>query len=181
MDGVLLSDMGIDGTVVPPRKRGGSSESYRHSGHVMGSRRRGQGGPRGAAFGTRETNRGGPLLRGGGSILAAQELVNIKAATDHDWRALECVRINGIGETIRLMRTRPKDVLQEANPSVVIGNVVPGESGADIIKAFVRPKVRTLLLERAPHLPNAELWCTSVEPMLDESYQTDKAELKSAA
>ena len=49
------------------RTRGGSSGSHRHTGHVTRSRQRGQGGPRGAAFGTRETNRGGPLLRGAGA------------------------------------------------------------------------------------------------------------------
>ena len=66
----------------------------------------------------------------GSSFLAAQELVNVKAATDHegelhlcgkplvnvkaatnhhDWRALECFRTYGIRGTIRLVRTRPGD------------------------------------------------------------------------
>ena len=80
--------------------------------------------------------------------------MNVKAATDHDWRALECVRTNGIGGTIRLMRIRPEDeecttLLQEVNPGV-IGNVGPGNSGVDIVQAFVRSKARTLLLECTP-------------------------------
>ena len=41
---------------------------------------------------------------GGGSILAAQEIVNVKAAADHDWRSLESVRTNGTGGTIRFVR-----------------------------------------------------------------------------
>ena len=114
------------------------------------------------------------------------QLVNVKAATDHDWRALECVRTNRIGGTIRLMRSRPGDeecttLLQEGNPSVVIGNLGPGESWANIVQAFVRSKARTLLLECTPRQPNAELWCTNVELMLYESYQTEKTELKASS
>ena len=122
------------------------------------------------------------LLKGRwGSILAAQKLVNVKAATDYDWRALECVRTNGIGEIIRLVRTRPENeectaVLKESMPSVVIDNVEPGESGIDFVQAFVRSEARTLLLECSPQLPKSEVWRTSVQPMLDESYQTEKAD-----
>ena len=64
---------------------------------------------------------------------------------------------------------------------MVIGNVEPGESGVDIVQAFVRSEVRKLLLECSPQLPNSELWHTSVQPMLDESYQAEKAELKAAS
>ena len=115
----------------------------------------------------------------GGSIIAAQGLVNVKAATDYDWRALECVRTNGIGGTIHLVITRPGDeecttFLQEIRSNMVIGNVEPGESGVDIVQAFVRTEARTFLLKCSPQLPNSELWRTSVQPMMDESYQTEK-------
>ena len=90
----------------------------------------------------------------GGSILAARELANVKAATDYVWRALECVTTNGIGGAIRLARTRAGDeacktFLQEVKPNVVIGNVEPGEGGVDIVQAFVRTEARTLLLAPA--------------------------------
>ena len=96
----------------------------------------------------------------GGSIFAAQELVNIKAATDYDWRALECFRTHGIRGTIRLVRTRPGDeecttFLQEIKPNVVIGNVEPGESGVDVVQAFVWAEIRALLLKCSPQLPNS--------------------------
>ena len=115
----------------------------------------------------------------GGIILAAQELVNVKAATDYYWRVLQCVRTNGIGGTIRLVRTRPGDeeyttFLQEIEPNVVIGSVEPEESGVDIVQAFVRTEARTLLLKSSPQLPNFELWGTSDQPMLDESHETEK-------
>ena len=187
MDGVLLSDMGIDGTDVPPPQNvaavagaiatpGMSWEADREVEADLAELHSAPERPTAVIL----------CCGGGGSILAAQELVNVKAATDHDWRALECVRTNGIGGTIRLMRTRPGDeecttLLQEVNPSVVIGNVGPGESGADIVQAFVRSKARTLLLECTPQLPSSELWRSSVQPMLDESYQTEKAELKAGS
>ena len=73
-----------------------------------------------------------------GSILAAHEMVSVKAGTDYGWRALECVRTNAIGGTIRLVRTRPEDeqcrtFLQEIEINVVIVNVEPRESGVDIV------------------------------------------------
>ena len=133
------------------------------------------------------------LVKGrGGSIFAAQELVNAKAATDYDWRALECVGTNGIGGTIRLMRTRPGDeecttFLQEIKPNVVIGNVEPGESGVDIVQVFVRTEARTLLIKFSPQVPNSELWRTSIQPMLyassrqKKAARQKKAELKAAS
>ena len=102
----------------------------------------------------------------GGSIFAVQELMNVKAATDHASKALECFRTNGIGRTIRLVRTRRGDeecmTFQELKPNVVIGHVEPGESGVDIVQAFVRTEARTLLLKCSPQLPNSEMWRTSV-------------------
>ena len=87
--------------------------------------------------------------------------MNVKAATDHDWRALECVRTNGIGGTIRLMRTRPggeecTTFLQEVNPSVVIGNVGPAESGVEVQHPPTRThttatELRTVMHQRSTH------------------------------
>ena len=43
--------------------------------------------------------------RGGGGLMVANGLVAVKGATDHDWRALECVRANGLDDGVRLVRT----------------------------------------------------------------------------
>ena len=53
---------------------------------------------------------------------------------------------------LRFVRTRPGDeecttLLQEIKPTVVTGNVELGESGVDIVQAFVRWEARTLLFE----------------------------------
>ena len=37
--------------------------------------------------------------------MAANGLVAVKEATDHDWRALERVRANGLDDGVRLVRT----------------------------------------------------------------------------
>ena len=39
--------------------------------------------------------------------MAANGLVAVKEATDHDWRALECLRANGLDEGVRLVRPEP--------------------------------------------------------------------------
>lgn len=84
------------------------------------------------------------------------------------------------------MRTRPgveecATLLQEVRPSVVIGNVGPGESGGNIVQAVLRSGARNFLLECTPQLPNSTLWYTNMQPMLDESYPTDKVELKASS
>ena len=54
----------------------------------------------------------------GKSILAAQELVNVKATIDYDRRALEFVRTNGIGGTIRCRDNQAKRRRMHSLPTV---------------------------------------------------------------
>ena len=68
-----------------------------------------------------------PCYGGGGGLLAANGLVAVKGAADHDWRALECVWRNGRDEGVRLVRTEPggEDCtrpLSDMSPSIVMGN-----------------------------------------------------------
>ena len=39
--------------------------------------------------------------------MATKELVAVKVAADHDWRALECVRENRLDQGVRLVRAEP--------------------------------------------------------------------------
>jgi len=41
---------------------------------------------------------------GGGSILASEGLLTVRGAVDQDWRALECIRANGLDNGARLLR-----------------------------------------------------------------------------
>ena len=73
---------------------------------------------------------------GAGGLMAAKELVAVKGATDRDWRALECVRENGLDQGVRLVSAEPggkdcKRLLSDLSPSVVMGDASkqPGQQG----------------------------------------------------
>ena len=84
--------------------------------------------------------------------MAANGRVAVKGATGDDWRALDCVRANGLDEGVRLVRTEPggddcKRFVREISPSVVIRDASrkptkQGPSGTAtlakyIVKAFI--------------------------------------------
>lgn len=46
---------------------------------------------------------------GGESVLAAEEVLKVLAATDADWKAMDYVRVNQIGKGVRLVRKTPED------------------------------------------------------------------------
>lgn len=73
---------------------------------------------------------------GGGSLIASEGVVMVKGATDHDWRAPEGVRGNGLDEGVRLIRTRPgveacAKLLSKVCPSVNIGTQVASYPNQD--------------------------------------------------
>ena len=41
---------------------------------------------------------------GGGSILASEGLLTVRGAIDQSWRALECIRANGLDKGANLLR-----------------------------------------------------------------------------
>ena len=64
---------------------------------------------------------------GGGSILASEGLRPVREAVDQDWRALECIKANGLDNGARLLRvtTGPQEylsMLREVRPDVVVGD-----------------------------------------------------------
>ena len=121
---------------------------------------------------------------GGGGLMAAKGLVAVKGATDHDWRALECVRANGLDEGVRLVRAEPggedcKRLLSDLSPSVVMGDASrkpaqQGPGGAatlakSMVKAFIDSTARVLLLECHPNLLRSTEWAQVMLPALREA------------
>lgn len=68
---------------------------------------------------------------GGGNILAAEDVLEVKAATERDWRALECARVNLAETQPRLVRTSAGDpkctqILMDLSPQVILANLEKG-------------------------------------------------------
>ena len=66
-------------------------------------------------------------MGGGGSILASEGLLKVRGAVDQDWRALECIRANGLDNGARLLRVTTGSqeclsMLREVRPDVVVGD-----------------------------------------------------------
>ena len=62
---------------------------------------------------------------GGGSILASEGLLTVRGAVDQDWRALECIRANGLDNGARLLRVTTGSqeclsMLREVRPDVAV-------------------------------------------------------------
>ena len=74
---------------------------------------------------------------GGGNILAAEGILDVKVAIEADWRGLECARFNLGDGRPRLIRSFPGEplctrLMQEVHPEVVVCNV---ERGYDMIRS----------------------------------------------
>ena len=62
---------------------------------------------------------------GGGSILASEGLLTVRGAVELDWRALECLRANGLDNGAKLLRVTTGSqecltMLREVRPDVVV-------------------------------------------------------------
>ena len=112
LDGVLLSELGADEVNKPTGKNAAIAASVSFTpGRAVDA-----GAEKSATTSAAEKH---PVVvvfccGGGGGLMAAKELVTVKGATDHDWRALECVRENGLEQGVRLMSGTRGERLQKA-------------------------------------------------------------------
>ena len=105
MDGVLLSDMEINRTDVAPPEHVAAvagaiatpGMSWQAGGEVKADP---------AELHSAPERPIAVVICCGGQYPCGTRAGEPKGCTDHDWRALECVRTNRIGGAIRLMRTR---------------------------------------------------------------------------
>ena len=119
--------------------------------------------------------------------MAANGRVAVKGATGDDWRALDCVRANGLDEGVRLVRTEPggddcKRFVREISPSVVIRDASrkPTKQGPGgtatlakyIVKTLIDPTARVVLLECYPNLIRSTEWGQAVMLALREAVCT---------
>ena len=102
-----------------------------------------------------------------------------------DWKALECVRTNGLHDGIRLIRTPPSlegfsDLLADVESEVVYGNGCrrydeedlegmseAAKAASSIIRTFASSTVRVLLLECSTQLLQTADWIDSILPQLE--------------
>ena len=66
-------------------------------------------------------------MGGGGSILASAGLLTVKEAVHQDWRALECIRANGLDKGAKLLKVTTGSqecltMLRQVKPDVVVGD-----------------------------------------------------------
>ena len=116
--------------------------------------------------------------------MAAKELIAVKGATNHDWRALECDRENGLDQGVRLVRAEPggedcKRLLSDLSPSIVMGDASRSQDSrgpveqqpwqTNIVKAFIDSTAKVLMLECHPNLLRSTEWGQVVLPALREA------------
>ena len=113
-------------------------------------------------------------------------LVAVKGGTDHDWRALECVRANGLDEGVQLVRWNLGEdcmrLLSDLSPSIVMGDASrkPAKQGPvgmatlakDIVKVSIDSTATVLLLECHPNLLRSTEWGQVAMPALREAART---------
>ena len=130
---------------------------------------------------------------GGGSILASEGLMTVRGAVDQDWRALECIRANGLDNGTKFFRVTTGSqerlrMLREVRPDMVIGDACrrfervrekEGVSGAsNLSQAAIASDARVFILECLGNLLRTTEWNDEILPALEQvSYIVDKAKI----
>ena len=130
---------------------------------------------------------------GGGSILASEGLLTVRGAVAQDWRALECIRANGLDKGAKLLRVTTGSpecltMLIEVKPDVVVGDACrmfegirekEGRTGASsLAQAAIASDARAFILECLGNLLRTTVWNEEILPASErESYIVDKAEI----
>ena len=130
---------------------------------------------------------------GGGSILASEGLLTVRGAVDQDWRALECIRANGLDKGANLLRVTTGSpecptMLREVKPDVVVIDACrrfegirerQGISGASCLaQAAIASDARVFILDCLGNILQTTVWNDEILTALErESYIVDKAEI----
>ena len=120
---------------------------------------------------------------GGGHIMAAEGLLDVRAGVDEDWRAVECSRSN-VNSNVRLVHTdlggnRCEQITRDSNPEVVLANIGKGASEGSVgavLRTFAASSANLLVLECSAHLLTSSKW-RELLPSLEKSYAMGAAEL----
>ena len=119
----------------------------------------------------------------GGSIRALSDIFEFTGITDHDWRAMECTRVNGRATEAQFKRTCPGDPeygswVKSREPEVIIENTSrreneleegqQGTTGAatNIVHTFISSQAHLLILESTPYLLKSANWMDDLSPLL---------------
>ena len=120
---------------------------------------------------------------GGSCIRALDDIFEITGVTDHDWRALECVRANGIATSTMFKRTSPGDPeygfwARSLKPREIIGNKSrrtielkegPQSSTGDataIVQIFISSQGHRLMPESTRYLLKSATWTADLSSLL---------------
>eukprot|EP00752_Nemacystus_decipiens_P015553 g13876.t1 len=120
---------------------------------------------------------------GGGHIIAAEGLLDVRAGVDEDWRAVECSRSN-VSSNVRLVHTdlgghRCEQIVRDAKPEGVLANVGKGtreSSVGAVLRTFAASAANLLVLECSAH-PLTSSKGRELLPSLEKSYAMGAAEL----
>ena len=120
---------------------------------------------------------------GGGGSRALDDIFEFTGVTDHDWRALECARANGMTTSALFKRTCSGDPeygswVKSLKPEEIIGNksrrtseLEKGPQGtagaaATVVQAFIFSPAHPLMLESTPYLLKSATWTADRSPLL---------------
>ena len=118
-----------------------------------------------------------------GGIRALDDIFEFTGVTDHDWKALECARANGMATGVLFKRTCPGDSeysfwIKSLKPEVIIGNTSRGENELEegqqgtagvattIVHIFISYQAHLLMPESTPYLLKSATWTTGLSPLL---------------
>ena len=119
----------------------------------------------------------------GSSIRALSDIFEFTGITDHDWRAMECTRVNGRATEAQFKRTCPGDPeygswVKSRELEVIIENTSrraneleegqQGTTGAatNIVHTFISSQAHLLILESTPYLLKSANWMGDLSPLL---------------
>ena len=123
-------------------------------------------------------------MRGGGDIIQALDnIFEFTGVNDHDWRALECTRVDDMATNVLFKRTCRGDPeygswVKSLKPEVIIGNtskraneLEEGQQGTagtatTIVYTFIASQANLLMLESTPYHFKSATWTDDLTPLL---------------
>ena len=121
---------------------------------------------------------------GGGFIRASNGILQVLGATDHDWRALECIRSNGLPKQMELKRTTPgsqrcQGWIKTLQPEVLLSDSYRRfhEQGMEearesvraavsIVQTFIESDAHLLVLQSTSYLVTSAEWTMDLSSLL---------------